>query len=541
MTEEDIQNELLKKYCRAIVHMRQEIAYARFGLIFGAGIGTPFHFPDWEALIKGIAEHPDIAATELLKEKRDHTSMSQILFQYYRAKQIKIRSDKLDLPYNELEVDIKAGWIKIVKDVLYKNVTKNDEELKNNDTYILSYINIMKNRVTVNFNFDNTIERLLFVTRTKKNTRGYKTIYTDNVPQIPDTSIIYHPNGFLPIKSSEKTSRDLIFLEDSFQDQLIGGILGHYAFLVNHLAQQTCLFIGHSLGDATVKHLLRHNSIHNPGQYHYFISYSETGLNGEGSERDPIFDVNFNVYNLITMFLNNEEILALGNLLSMEDEEFKWRVECIGGYNTYKYFVTGSVAIGKSTIVSNFKNLTTHEEWLDPLIDGMEKDPSFVEPEGVEKIDKFIAEQVALKNAILDQRSSGIYIVDRCPLDAFGFTKNNLWKEKAELLRSKINPGLANRKLCPGHIIFMVGDPGVIAVRALAANKKTDEEKLKIQQEKLKYVYIKFEKGVSVIDIRDKNVSQVVKEVAKVIHKNDYIEAPMDEKLSQYEKGIFDD
>jgi len=399
----------------------------------------------------------------------------------------------------------------------------------------------MKNRVTVNFNFDNTIERLLLVTRTRKNTRGYKTIYTDNVPQIPDTSIIYHPNGFLPNYSSEKPSRDLIFLEDSFQDQLIGGILGHYAFLVNHLAQQTCLFIGHSLGDATVKHLLRHNSVHQPGQYHYFISYSETGINGEGSERDPIFDVNFNVYNLFTLFLNDNEILALGDLLNMEEEEFKWRVECIGGYNTYKYFVTGSVAVGKSTTVSHFKNLTTHEEWLDPLVEGMEKDPSLLTPEEREFIDNFIAEQVALKNSILDQRTSGIYIVDRCPLDAFAFTKNNLWKEKAELLRSKINPGLANRKLCPGHIIFLTGDPNVIAIRALAAHKRTDDKKLKAQQEKLKYVYTKFEKGVSIIDIRDKNISQVVKEVAKVIHENEYTEAPMDEKLRQFEECRFNE
>ena len=538
-SEKEIQIDLLKKYCKPIVHMRQEFQNTRFGLIFGAGIGRQFGFPKWDDLVIGIAKHEKINRTDLINDK-DNTLSSQLLFQHYRAQQISENHSQVENPYNELEIKIKTGWTSIVSDVLYRNVPQDNEGFKKCDKYINNYLNIMKNQVTVNFNFDDTLERLLYITKSDKELRGYKSVCSEHIPRIQNTSIVYHPNGFLPSITNEKPSRDLIFLEDSFQDQLISSILGQYSFLVNHLSQVTCLFIGHSLSDAIVKYLLRHNAIHNPGQYHYFVHYIESGLNGTDIDRQTIFNVNFDVYNLITLFLNDEEISALGILLNIDEKNFNWLVEQANGYKTYKYYITGPVAVGKSTALSHYKNLSTYEEWVEPLMKEMEKDPSLVESEKIKLIDNWVADQWAIKNAMINQTASGIYVIDRCPLDAFAFTKNHEWKEKAKLLRSKINPGRSSIKLCPGHIIFLKGDPEILAVRAIATHRKTTKEKLEVQQNKLAFVVSRFNDGVSVIDIREKSISQVVKEVAKIVHENEYTEAQMDKVLKQFEKGKFD-
>ena len=535
----EIQNSVLKKYCRAIVHMRQENDNNRFGLILGAGVSNQFGFPIWRDLIEKIAKHPDVNAEDLLGKTNSDTSLTQLLYQQYRSRRIE-KENIPDPSFNKLEMTIKADWHKIVRELLYENVPKDFETTKKSDKYLQNFLELMKNRVTINHNFDDTVEQFLASFRTddeKDRIRGFKTIWCDNIPILPETSVIYHPNGFLPRDLSNNPSPDLVLLEDSFEDRLIGNGSGHYAFLVNHLAQVTCLFIGHSLQDPTVRHLLRNNALNHPGQYHYFISFvnSHDQIPEENKEKfqKSVSDSNFEVYNLITLFLNSEEIAALGYLLNISKDQFSPQVQEVGEYNVYKFFLTGSVSVGKSTVASHFKNLTSHDEWLDPLPDGMEKDPNLVEEERIKKIDQWVANQVGKKNLNLSQKDSGIHIIDRCPLDAFAFTEKRYWKEKAILLQAGISPGESNRKLCPGHIIFMTGDPAIIAVRSILKHRVTDAEKLKKQQEMLNEVYGKNGNSVTIVDTRDKSIPQVVKDIARIIYNNEYVEAPMDDWLNK--------
>ena len=541
--DENIRNRVLEKYCRAIVHMRQQLDENRLGLVLGAGISSSLGFPEWHDLIERIADHPEINAKNLLKKSSSHISISQLLFQRYRVNQLKTAAEE-DFAYNRIEMKIRASWQRIVRDTLYQDVPENIHDLMSRDNFLYAFIDVIrKAQITINYNFDDSLERLLAASRTeeeKGRIRGYKTIWSANIHLTPHSRVIYHPNGFLPRQLSENPSEQLVFLEDSFADQLIDSMSGHYAFLMDYLSQTTGLLIGLSINDSTLKHLLRQNAIRHPGHYHYYVAYVESGIGIDPIYEQSVSDSNFEVYNLITLFLSKEEIAALGLLLSMDDKKFRHLVEERGEINTYRYFITGSVSVGKSTMISHFQDLTTYDEWLEPLPPGMEKDPAKVpNEETIQQIDEWVAKQVGLKNLYISDYSTGLHIIDRAPLDAFAFTPVEKWVEKAQLLKAGISPDKSTRELCPGHIVFMIGDPQVMTSRAIIKHKDTDAESLERQQEMLKRVYGGGKPGVSIIDTREKSIWQVAKEIARIIHRNDYVEVNMQKWLDEIEEGSF--
>lgn len=545
MSAPDAKTFLLERYGRAVVHMRQQIHSHRFGLVFGAGASKSFGFPNWKELIQGIAAHEEVKGEELIENCHDNTSASQLLFQYYRSKRLEYAKPE-EWAYNKIELSIHADWLKVVREVLYANVPSSDsredkEELKSRDIYLEAFLDVIRDTpLTINYNFDNTLQRMLDIHRPvkQKQGRGYSTIWSTNVHIMPRKGVIYHPNGYLPHASNQRPSDQLVFLEDSFADQLIDTIAGHYAALSYHLSQATRLFIGLSLSDATLKHQLRQHASLYPGNYHYHIAYLEDRGTHDKEVASAIEDANFEVYNLVTLFLTNEEIKALGELLVMDERDFQHLAEEVGADICLRFLVTGSVAVGKSTSVSNFHTLDRYDEWHSPGPPGMEKDPSLVTPEEIERIDDWVISQLNLKNLDMKDAGEGIHLVDRAPLDAFAFTKPGDWKAKAKAIRKGISPRKSGRELSGAHLIFLYGDPHVMAARALSKWKQTDEHKLKMQQDVLRSVYCdNSSPGVTFVDTRDKTVRQVVKEVGKIIFRQKYIEAPMHDWLVRIENG----
>jgi len=391
----------------------------------------------------------------------------------------------------------------------------------------------------VNYNFDDTIQRMLASIRTseeKETTRGYSTIWNADVYMYPKRSVIYHPNGFLPYNIHEHPSEQLVFLEESFADQLIESLHGRYNVLSNYFTHNTCLLIGLSLSDPTLKNTLRNHSLNFPGNYHYYVHHLE---NDEQIENEyAIIDTNFEVYNLVTFFLTEEDVNILGKLITMGDDEFQEMVEEFGLYNSYKYIIVGSVSVGKSTAMSHFRSISTQDEWLDSMPEEMAKDPNKVDEDRIKFIDEWIAEQWGKKNYKLLNIKDGIHLIDRGPLDAFAFTSKGEWKKKAILTKNAISPGKAKRKLCSACILLLTGDPETMASRALATHRDTDADKLKQQQDLLKYIYTEHGGGTKVLDTKNKGKSQVAKEIARMIYLEDYEEAPLNEWLENIVTGI---
>lgn len=535
--------QLLREYSRAIVHMRQQKSIRRFGLVFGAGISVDFGFPSWSELIKRIAENSKVQGLDMLSDGISNSSISQLLFQKFKL------NIERNLPPNFDENDkkssfIQSEWQKVVHDALYKNIPINSAEFQKRDSYLKEYLNIIKNtRLTINYNFDDTLQILIAESRTKeekKKSRGFRTVWNSDIQMYPENGVIYHPNGFLPRKLSEKPSDNLIFLEDSFGDQLIESAYGHYATLSYHLSQTTCLLIGISLEDATLKHLLRKNAKLHPGHVHYYVYYLDSESDLSLEHRKAIIDANFEVYNLVTLFLTKTEISHLGQLLSATDEEIEIMADELGVNTTYRFFLTGSVCAGKSTTLSNFRSLRTHDEWLDQRVAGMEKDPSFVNrDEKIQEIDYWVAEQWRAKNFILFRaKTPGLDIIDRCPLDAFAFTDEDKWKDKAIFTREIITPEKSSTPLCKGKIILLIGNPQTMSVRAIKLHKEVTSQILEYRQQLLKIIYNNQDIGIVEIDTKDKSVEQVSKEVSKIIHIDEYSECDLQARLLLIENEI---
>jgi len=539
---DDSTHVLMKDHSRAIMHMRAQKKLKRFGLVFGAGICRDFGFPQWDELIRRIALDKRVEGEKLMSEAKSKSSVSQLLFQSYRIKELLSLREDFD-QRDRLFSYLQAGWNKVVHDALYKDVPIKISDLKQKNIYIHEYLDIIKNtRLTVNYNFDDTLQVLLSEGRSpeeKSETRGFRTVWSADLQLYPQDGVIYHPNGYLPRNFRERPSDEVIFLEDAFGDQLLESVSGHYMTLSYHFSQNTCLFIGLSLNDSTLKHLLRKSTTIHPGHVHYYVYFMEDGEVLDEEHRRTIRDANFTVHNLVTLFLNREGLRALGRMLKMSDEEIGIIAEDARVQTAYRFFLTGSVSVGKSTSVSHFRSLLTYDEWLDQKEAGMDIDPSKItDPETIRRIDKWIAQQWRLKNFSLSKRPNhGVHIIDRCPLDAFAFTPEDEWIAKARLTRENVTPYRDETPLCKGKVILMIGDPEVMAVRALKVQKDVTAEKLEYRQNLLRVVYNKSLPGIAEIDTREKSIRRVVKDICRVVHIEDYEECDLQAILDQIEAG----
>ena len=542
MDKSILYQSLLSKYCKQIVHMRQQyhLSSSNLGIVLGAGASKDIGLPNWKEFVQCIAQHDQIKDLDVkIAPEGDPISNAQLLFQAYKAHMSKICDDE-DRAYNRVDMKIRAQWQKIVHAALYMGTESEVEKLVPKDHYLWSLIKIIKKTpMTINYNFDDTIQRMLSATRTRSEidqSRGYTTLWNSNVYMFPKNSVVYHPNGFLPYRIIEHPSERLVFLEDSFADQLIDSMHGHYNVLSDYFTHNTCLLIGLSLSDPTLKHILRTNATNHPGIYHYYIKHVEKGKTPENEQ--AIADANFDVFNLITLFLTSEEISGLLELIEMSEDDFDEYVEEVGNlFKSYKYILVGSVAVGKSTAMSHFRNISTQDEWLEFMPEDMAKDPSKVDEKRIDDIDEWIANQWGKKNYKLLRITNGIHLINRGPLDAFAFTPKGEWKNKAALTKKHISPGKSNRELCSAEIIFLVGDPYTMASRAILSQKDTDAEKLERQQNLIKYVYSTASVGVRTLDTRNKSKAQVAKEIARIIFMEDYEEAPLNKMLNDFLNG----
>jgi SIR2-like domain len=269
------ERQLLTCQARAIVHMRQQIALNRFGLCLGAGVSKDFGFPMWGELIARIAHDPAVDGAELIGPRAapSQSSRTQVLYQRFRSRHLTGTTEALMSA--DQQRDTRQAWTELVHPCLYQGITTDDQALTH--PYLTEFLPIIRNApLTVNYNFDDSLERLLSATRTGKEKhegRGFETSWRPSTQFRSTRSVIYHPNGFLPLRLVEGFSEHLVFSEDSFADQLIASMAGHYSILLSHLSRTTCLLLGLSLEDATFKHLLRQNARQNPGHYHYYVAY----------------------------------------------------------------------------------------------------------------------------------------------------------------------------------------------------------------------------------------------------------------------------
>ena len=496
-------------------------------------------FPSWTELLKRLGENVDGFADA------QRTSVNESALAQSIVKLFERQFDKSNpaAPLSDATAQRRRGaalnsaWRNHVYDVLYRSVeTKSEDTFVSVACYYRSFIDVIKNAsIAITYNFDDSIERFLAKARAPKEVRsrrGYTTVYDENSQLPTNAPVIYHPNGFLSHRKAEKPSTHLILSEDSFSAQLNDSITGRHAVIQSELSQKTCLIVGCSLQDPTLNFLLKKNGEHHPGHFHYYIHWS--GDNGSNPASEVDAEKLFELYNLITLSLSSAEIRTLGDLLSYEQEFFRHKIREIELDAQFTFVVTGAVGSGKSSVISHFRSLRQHDEWLEPRLEGMERQIEDLSSTQVEKIDRWVDQQFALKNSVLhnqEQNSVAIHILDRGPLDPLAFVKGSRVTDRAQKLKKAMKHKL-EQVIVPSHVVVLVADPKEMEIRAATRGKAFSEISLTKQQQALLGTYGDG-KGVTVVDTRGLSLSQVVRRVAKIIHRDPYHELDLSARLDE--------
>jgi hypothetical protein len=533
--------DLLKKYTKPIVHMRQQFLNNKFGLVFGSGVSKNFKLPHWKELIKRIADNVEVNGEEILLYKTGATqaSVTQMLYEHFRAKELERLENAGTKITRESEKIIYQVWRNIIHKELWRDFKK-EYLAKDYHPYIESFIDIIKNStLTINYNFDDILQTLINERRTppevSEGKKLYETVYDARLQFHLNKGIIYHPNGFLPKKLIEGASENLVFSEDSFADQLIASMAGHYSTLLHHLSKNTCLFIGLSLDDTTLKHLLRQCARINPGHYHYYIAYTKDKNKISKNQSRAITEANFDLYNLITLFLDDNDLKNIGELIQLKEDAFEDECKIADVPRRFVYYLTGAVGCGKTTTLSYFRNMTTFSEWPEQRLDLLARPWNKLSDSQRKSVDKWIGEMFYKKNRNLSHVQEGITIIDRTPLDPLTFTRVRQWKQKANFLHDNISRG-GNFRIVPGQIILLEGNKDAIASRVRIRQKTSEYD-----SKHIKKMYEDFEKmlkpikdGVIKVDTTDLSIYEVVKRVAKLIHFEKYHESDLHSVLDHY-------
>lgn len=546
MDYKDIKANVLRRYPKAIVHMKSQFP-EKFGFVFGAGLSSSFKVPTWKELVDLIAKDSKVSGEELLKDSADSTSpfQTQMLFEHYR-KQRYGGLNSINSRDREREVTIIAEWLDIIRNLLYKNKdTSFEKKLAEHPYFNMLIPAIKKTKLTVNYNFDDLIEKALFVTTKKEReaqigrgedikeySRGYESVTNASLQFRSTKSIIYHPNGIIPERTLEIPSDRFIFSEHEFADQILDMLAGDFSTLLNHFSKNTCLFIGLSLDDQTLRNLLRQTARLNPGHYHYYVKYITDDEDLTEDSKNAILFANFKVYNLITLFLNAEEIAAITDLINMADDNFHDFAQEHGVRINYPYYLTGPLGVGKSTSIAYFRNLVTYDEWIEPRLEILSKPWQNLTAKEQEVADNWIINQFKLKNDNIRHKKYGLILLDRGPLDPLAFTKDEEWSVKAKKLLAAICPGKALWKVEDGCIILLSGDPSELALR-LKLTKRTGYNKNKLikMEKSLKKAYD--QNCISIIDTKNLSPAEVAQRIAEIIHLDNYEYVNLHERLQK--------
>jgi len=499
--------------------------------VFGAGISRPLGLPDWKMLIDRLSDHSEVTGRQLGIEKSSHTSRTQMLYQHFRRRFFASRTPPVllrDVTVAD-ERMAQARWIEIVQQCLYDAAKPATDH-----PYLKAFLPIVRQApLTVNYNFDDTIQELLDLEPSRGAGGIYETVWDSTVQFRNTSAVIYHPNGFLPRKLQRGPSDAIVFAEDSFADQLIDAQRGHYSTLLSHMFRFTSLLMGLSLDDATLKHLLRQSLHANPGHVHYYVAFVADDDKSHADRRTATLDSNFETYNLLTLYLKGSEFESLAKLLTLEDTDFARIVDDADLPKAYTFYLSGAVGVGKTSSLARFKSLNTFDEWIDPkppLLHQAAKDLSDIERE---EVDTWVDRQFRQKNLLVKRCEGTINVIDRSPIDPLAFAKPGVTSERVTSLRKTFRGTHGSGiDVAEGVVVFMTGTAEVLQTRVQQRHKGGTVSYVAGLQERFKAMWRIPPTGVHHLNTVDLPLAEVARRIARIIHFEEYQPVNISELLS---------
>lgn len=536
MSNHAVRREVLRRNARAVTAMRRAFQEHRFGLILGAGVSKAFSFkvPEWGELLDRIASHPKVEAAKVDTPNSAAGTRADLLFRHFNAR---VRSELAATgPVDEYAADriARGEWRGLIREILYESAPE-PPELAAGHSYLSDYLEIvLRSPLTITYNFDSYLEMMLAARPSAVDERGrpYETVFDGAKPFRSTSGVIYHPNGYLPQNVLERASDDLVLSEEQFGDQLLASMSGQYSSLTHHLSKNTCLFIGLSLSDENLRHLLRRNAVTNPGHSHYYIHWVSPAAPLAKERAEALFDYRFRVYNLITLFLTNDEISALGQVLQLSYDQFKPLADSVAVPTKYVFYLTGVPGIGKTTLLRHLASLSIYDEWLSDPLPLLAKPHSDLNAAEKASIDDWVAKQMRDKNEAIGREREGIFVVERGPLDPVSFVAPTKIQEKAAWYRARVVPTTYDR-LSSGAVIALFGDTNKVSARVASRQtiRQPPDYLRELQERLLHTIYIG--DGVQQMMSTDWSIPQMVREVAEHIHLGVYRPANLQEQLEK--------
>jgi hypothetical protein len=251
--------------------------------------------------------------------------------------------------------------------------------------------------------------------------------------------------------------------------------------------------------------------------------------------------INFDLYNFVTLFLNSSDISCLLNIISHKsDDEFKDLFVQSGVSPTYLYNITGAISVGKTTAIARLQGMTIIDEWLSPREQLIAKSTEQLNEKERETVDRWVLDQVRLKNRRFIDANVGLHVMDRAPLDPFAFVEKDNFEVKARQIYDIACAGDKRepQKFKEAFVILLLGDPKQLHMRQKWRGRAGGIDYIKKQQEALESIYCP-NGEVAVIQTNNKSIAEVVKEVSRAIHCREYRPYKLHERLQDLGKNLF--
>ena len=339
----------------------------RLGLVLGAGVTRDAGVPMWEELVKRLATAARMPNRRMALHKKaryPETFLAEILFRKHCTDQISANSH---LPPRFKGYQVNSTWREKIRTCLYRDIRKLKlPEIAKKHTYLMALAKLICSaRFAVTFNFDDIVDEAVIACATDAKLAKPEIIYRPKIETRMNAPVIYHINGSLPRDRLRRSSENVVLTEDAFADILLSPNSQDAEFVLNQFATRTFVLLGISLSDNSLKNLLRSSAKRNPANHHFIIFHERERHPRTAEVRSDIFEVNLNVYNLISIFLTTKEIKAFLEIVNEESgDAFDSALSAlINKKIDRKYYLVGSIAAGKSSTLDNLRCFTTHEEF----------------------------------------------------------------------------------------------------------------------------------------------------------------------------------
>jgi hypothetical protein len=240
---------------KQFAHLRRLNQEGRLALFVGAGISHGCGLPGWEALVQGLAPAAFMGGKARVR---------RVLVEFNTITQVRI-----------IKTRLKGGFNRAVANVLYAAPYQLSPALNAIATFGARRI--------CTFNFDDLIEEAL-------GTHGVE--FRSLEPGDPldvhfDGTIVFHPHGFLTasMTAEECAKTQVVLSEEDYHSLYSNPYSWANLIQLSLLLSQSCLFVGASLTDPSIRRLLD-TCVKLPiAHQHYAIMRSPAaGLSGEANK-----------------------------------------------------------------------------------------------------------------------------------------------------------------------------------------------------------------------------------------------------------------